>query len=135
MIGVLKAGVVYFAVVFGIGFLLGVIRVPFLVPQLGQRIAELIELPFLLVAVFFSARWIVRRFGLRGRTVHSLLIGLVAASFLLTVEFSVVLWIRALTLSEFVAARDPVAATSYYIAVAIFALMPAVISFGSSKNE
>ena len=37
----LKAGVTYFALVFGTGFLMGIIRVPFLVPTLGVRTAEL----------------------------------------------------------------------------------------------
>jgi hypothetical protein len=132
---VLSAGLIYFAIVFGVGFVLGMIRVPFLVPKLGQRIAELIELPFMLFAIFLSARWIVRRFGLGGQTLTSLSIGLVAAILLLAVEFSVVLWIRGLTLSEFLAERDPVAGTLYYIAVAIFAAAPALISTGISRNE
>ncbi len=135
MIGVFKAGVVYFAVVFGVGFLLGMIRVPLLVPRLGQRIAELIELPLLFVAIFLTARWIVRRSALHGRPIRSILIGAVAAILLLLVEFSVVLWIRGVTFSEFFANRDPIAGTFYYLAVAIFAAMPVIISFGSSKNE
>lgn len=135
MIRVVKVGLVYFAVVFGVGFLLGMIRVPLLVPRLGERIAELIELPFMVIAVFLSARWIVRRFDLRGRPVISLSIGIVAASLLLLVEFSVVLWIRGLTLSAFLANRDPIAGTFYFIAVAIFAAMPLIISFGGSRNE
>jgi len=135
MIALLKAGGVYFAVVFGVGFLLGMIRVPFLVPRLGQRIAELVELPFLLIAIFFAARGIVRRFDLHGQTVRSISIGMLAALLLLMVEFSVVLWIRGLSVSKFLADRDPVAGTFYYIAVAIFAAMPAILSFGSSKNE
>ena len=132
---VLSAGLMYFAILFGVGFVLGMIRVPFLVPKLGQRLAELIELPFMLFAIFVSARWIVRRFGLCGRTLTSLSIGLVAATLLLAVEFSVVLWLRGLTLSEFLADRDPVAGTLYYIAVAIFAAMPALISIRNSRNE
>lgn len=39
---ILKAGALYFALVFGTGLVLGMIRVPFLVPRLGVRIAELI---------------------------------------------------------------------------------------------
>ena len=41
----IKAGIAYFAVVLGAGFILGSIRVPLLVPRLGERIAELIEMP------------------------------------------------------------------------------------------
>jgi hypothetical protein len=46
----IKAGIAYFALAFGAGFILGSIRVPirvpFLVPRLDDRIAELIEMPF-----------------------------------------------------------------------------------------
>lgn len=41
----LKAGVLYFAVVFGAGFLLGTVRVLMVVPHLGARGAELIDCP------------------------------------------------------------------------------------------
>jgi hypothetical protein len=36
---ILKAGTLYFALVFGAGFLLGAIRVPLLVPRFGERTA------------------------------------------------------------------------------------------------
>lgn len=42
---IFKSGVAYFGLVFGAGFLLGCIRVPFLVPRLGARVAELLEMP------------------------------------------------------------------------------------------
>jgi len=44
---VLKAGAVYFGVVFGAGFVLGTVRVIWVVPHLGERTAELIEAPTL----------------------------------------------------------------------------------------
>jgi hypothetical protein len=50
----------YFTLVFGTGFVLGTIRVLWVVPQLGLRNAELLEQPIMLVALFLSARWIVR---------------------------------------------------------------------------
>lgn len=135
MIPILKGGTVYFAAVFGVGFLLGMIRVPFLVPLLGQRISELIELPFMLAAIFISARWIVRRYELRRRSLLALSIGIFAAVLLILVEFSVVLWVRGLTVSDFLATRDPIAAAFYYIAVAIFAGMPAFISLAIGRSD
>jgi hypothetical protein len=42
---ILKAGVLYFAVIFGAGFVLGLIRILWLVPRLGTRVAELLEAP------------------------------------------------------------------------------------------
>ncbi len=38
---ILKPGVLYFAVVFGVGFVLGPIRILWVVPRLGARMAEL----------------------------------------------------------------------------------------------
>jgi hypothetical protein len=61
---VLHAGVTYCALVFAAGFALGMVRVPFLVPRLGERIAELLEAPVMLVVIFFASRHIVRRFGI-----------------------------------------------------------------------
>jgi hypothetical protein len=60
MMRTIKAGVAYFVLVFGAGFILGSVRVPFLVPRLGERVAELIETPFMFVVVLLSARLISR---------------------------------------------------------------------------
>ena len=55
-----KAGLLYFALVFGTGFLLGPIRLLWLVPRFGTRIAELMEMPVMLVVIVLAARWTVR---------------------------------------------------------------------------
>jgi hypothetical protein len=43
----LKAGVVYFALVFGAGFVLGTIRTLWVAPRVGVRTAELAEAPMM----------------------------------------------------------------------------------------
>ena len=60
---ILKAGAVYFALVFGAGFALGTIRTLWVVPTVGTRTAELMETPIMLVVVVLAAGWIVRRFN------------------------------------------------------------------------
>ena len=45
---ILKAGVLYFALVFGVGFELGPIRIMWAVPRFGERTAELMETPIML---------------------------------------------------------------------------------------
>ena len=52
---------IYFAVIFGCGFVLGSIRVPLLVPRVGVRVAELIELPIMVTIIVFVSRWRQRR--------------------------------------------------------------------------
>jgi hypothetical protein len=44
----LKAGVLYFTLVFGAGFVLGPMRILCLVPRVGTRTAELMEMPMML---------------------------------------------------------------------------------------
>ena len=135
MMQVLVPSVIYFGIVFGVGFLLASIRIPFLLPVFGERVAELIETPFMLVAIFLSARWLVRKFRLLNRFAASIAIGYVAAALLLFIEFSVVLWIRGLSISEYMKARDPIAAIVYYAAVGIFAVMPAVFSYTLGRED
>jgi len=57
----LRAGVLYFALVFGAGFVLGTIRTLWIVPRLSARMAELMETPIMLVITILAARWTVRR--------------------------------------------------------------------------
>jgi hypothetical protein len=52
MRGVLRAGGLYFTIIFVIGFALGTIRVLLLVPRLGAVTSELIELPIILTAAW-----------------------------------------------------------------------------------
>lgn len=125
---------IYFGVVFAVGFVLGAIRITFLLPRLGERYAELIEMPVMLLVVFLTARWFVTRFSLIGKVTAPLMIGFIASGMLLAVEFSMVLWLRGLTLEQFFANRDPVAGTAYYLAVILFALAPLILA-QATRNE
>jgi p-aminobenzoyl-glutamate transporter AbgT len=119
-------GVVYFTLVFGVGFLLGIVRVLALEPRLGERWAELAEAPLMLVAIIVSARFVVRRFP-AARRANYFVSGGVALLLLVCVEFSVVPGIRGLSLSEYFAERDPVAESVYALMLLIFAAMPWVL--------
>lgn len=57
----IKASVLYFALVFEAGFVLGVLRTLFVEPRLGKRRAELLEMPFMLVITVLSAGWTMGR--------------------------------------------------------------------------
>ena len=122
---ILKAAVVYFVLVFGTGFVLGPIRILFLVPRFGVRVAELMEFPVMLVVIVLAARWLVRKFQL---TVHTLLVGFLALGLMIAFEFTLVLWLRGLTLSEYFRERDPVAGVVYYLMLLVFAAMPFFMS-------
>ena len=124
LLKVLKAGVTYFSLVFGTGFILGTIRVTWVVPQVGERIAELIEMPFMLVAIIFAARWVVQKFNIPPILSLRLGMGLIALALIVMLEFTVVLRLRGLTLAEYFQNRDPVAGTVYYLMLGVFAVMP-----------
>lgn len=124
---VLKAGAIYFAVVFGVGFILGPIRILVLAPRVGERIAELIEAPIMLVVIVVTARWVARRFVTARTAAVLLALGCVALGLLLACELTVVLWLRGLTISEYIASRDPVAGVVYAFMLVIFAMMPLLL--------
>jgi hypothetical protein len=116
-------GAIYFALVFAVGLLLGIGRVLLLEPELGARWAELAEMPLMLVAIFLSARFIVRRFPAARRASY-IVSGGVALLLLVVVEFSVVLGIRGLSIAQYFAERDPLAGGVYALMLIVFAAMP-----------
>jgi hypothetical protein len=125
---ILKAGVLYFAFVFGAGFVLGTIRTLWIVPRFGARTAELMEAPIMFVITVVAARWVARHLLLPPTLAIRLGVGWVALAFLLVVEFTVVLWLRGLTIGEYIQRRDPVAGTVYIIMLGVFAVMPVLVA-------
>ncbi len=122
------AGLSYFACAFGAGFALGAIRVPLLVPRLGVRVAELIEMPLMLAVIVLAARWTVRRFALPPTLAARLGMGALALALLLGAEFTLVLWLQGLTLSTYLASRDPVSGSVYALMLIVFAAMPLMVA-------
>ena len=53
---IIAVGMLYFLMVFGVGFLLGPMRVYLLEPRLGETMATLCEAPFLLIVIVLAAR-------------------------------------------------------------------------------
>jgi hypothetical protein len=120
----LKAGGLYFLLVFGAGFVLGPIRILWAVPRFGTRMAELLETPIMFVVILVTARWVVRRFALPPGLTRRLGMGCVALGLLLAAEFTLVLWLQGLSIREYLATRDPVSGTVYYLMLGVFAVVP-----------
>ncbi len=114
----------YFALVFGAGFVLGSLRVPFLVPRLGERAAELIEMPFMFVVLWMSARFIIKRYSLPANVSARLGAGFVALGLLVAAEVLLAVALQERTLGEYVASRDPVSGSVYLAMLALLAVMP-----------
>lgn len=82
---VLIAAIVYWAVVFAAGFILGTIRTILLVPYLGELIAVVIELPVMLAVSWLAACRIVRAFRLETPS-QALAAGVLAFALLMAAE-------------------------------------------------
>jgi hypothetical protein len=86
--------------------------------------AELMETPIMLVVTIAAGWWIVRRLAVPWTPSHLLGMGCLALGLLLVAEFTLVLWLRGLSISEYLAAPDPASRTVYYVILEVFALMP-----------
>ena len=118
-------GAVYFLIVFGTGFVLGIVRTLWLVPRVGVRWAELLEMPVMLLVIYWAARWVSRWFRLDGhpRFVQPG-VGLVGLLLLVGAELWLALQLGGQSPAEYVASRDPVSGTAYALSLLLFVLMP-----------
>jgi hypothetical protein len=121
---IFHAALVYFAIVLGTGFVLGVFRVPILVPRVGERWAELAEMPVMAAVIFFAAGHILRRFPEITLPGRSLAAGLLALAFSIAAELGLTVVLQEQTLAEFVGSRDKISGSVYIGLLLIFGIMP-----------
>jgi len=125
---VLKPGALYFAVVFSAGFMLGTIRTLWVIPHVGTRTAELMEMPIMLVVTILAARWTGRHLSVQPMPSVRIGMGCIALLLMLVAEFGFVLWIRGLSIKDYLTSRDPVSGTVYYLTLILFAIMPLLVA-------
>jgi hypothetical protein len=125
---ILKSGLLYFALVFAIGFMLGPVRIFWIAPRVGARTAELLEAPVMLLVSVVVARWIVRRLGVSSKLSSRLRMAALALGLMLLAEFTLVLSLRGVSIRQYLAERDPVAGVVYYVTLGVFALMPLLVA-------
>jgi hypothetical protein len=99
----LKAGVIYFLLVFAVGWILGPIRELWAVPHSWSHLGLLSEAVIMLIAMVVAARWVIRRFHVPRTLPAMISMGLVALGLLLPAEIAGVLWVRGLPLQEYLA--------------------------------
>jgi hypothetical protein len=119
-----RAATRYFLIVFGVGFVLGVLRVTLLVPRLGERLAELSEMPVMFVAIYLAAGWTVRRHPAGVDGAGWFAVGLVALALMVAAELLLAVVLSGRDVGEYVASRDPVSSAVYLAMLALFAAMP-----------
>ena len=125
MLQPLRTAAVYFALVFGAGFLLGTLRVLLVVPAIGTRAAELLEMPLMLAVVAVAARFVTRRFS---NSIHSkagwLQVGAIAFAFVLCADVVVGVALRGMSVWQALFERDPLSGAAYYLALGWLVVAP-----------
>lgn len=117
----IRLAAVYFATVFAMGFVLGTLRVILLVPNVGARYAELLEIPVMLVAIYFAGRWIAFR---AKNSREALGIGFLALAMLLGAELLLAAILFGKSPMEALFNKDPISGTAYYLSLVVFAFAP-----------
>jgi hypothetical protein len=131
---IFKAGLVYFLLVFGTGFALAFVRIPFLVPAFGVRIAELMETLVMLAVIVWASRRLARN-NLELSRSRRLAAGLLAFVCLAAAELAVAYFFGARSPSQYIASRDAVSGSVYLASLVFFALAPALWNIRpGSKN-
>jgi hypothetical protein len=85
----LTAGFMYFAIVFAVGFVLGIGRVLVLVPRLGELGSAFAELPIILSASWVICGRLIDRYSVPGDWQSRLVMGGVAFALLMIAELCV----------------------------------------------
>jgi predicted membrane-bound spermidine synthase len=86
------------------------------------------ETPIMLVVTIVAARWIVHRLAVPSLASSRLGMGVIALGLMLVAEFGLVLWLRGLSIREYLATRDPVSGAVYYAVLGVFAVMPFLVA-------
>ncbi len=120
----IHAALVYFAIVLGTGFVLGVFRVPILVPRIGERWAELSEMPIMAAVIFLAAGYVLRRFPEICSPGRSLSTGFLALALSVAAELGMAVVLQDQTLGEFIGSRDKISGSVYIGLLLVFAFMP-----------
>ncbi|HEX3483686.1 MAG TPA: hypothetical protein VHT51_01410 [Micropepsaceae bacterium] len=96
------AGFWYFAIVFAAGFLLGTLRVLYVIPHLGETGAVLIELPLMLVISWIACGALLRRMSIPQHAGLRLVMGGVAFVLLMLAEMALAWFVLSRTPEAFI---------------------------------
>lgn len=122
----IRAGFLYFVAVFGIGFLLGTIRVLVLIPRLGELVSTVIELPIILGAAWLVSAWLTARFHVPSTWHVRLTMGGIAFGLLMVAELALSVWLFDSTAQEHFAAYLSLPQAIGLAGQVAFALIPLI---------
>jgi hypothetical protein len=120
----IKAGAVYFLLLYVIGFLLGATRELLLAPRFGVVVATALEALPMLAAIIHFAPLIARRFGIPPKSGGRIVMGLVGLALLIGAEIAMTRAMRGLSPEEWLAHFASLEGVIYAALLAAFAAMP-----------
>ena len=120
----IKAGAVYFLLLYVIGFLLGATRELLLAPRFGVVVATALEALPMLAAIFHFAPLIARRFGVAPKSAGRMLMGFFGLVLLIGAEIAMTRAMRGLSPEQWLAHFASVEGVIYAALLAAFAAMP-----------
>ena len=125
---ILAAALLYFAIVFAVGFMLGPIRVFWVEPWLGKTVATLCEAPVLLGAMAVAARFVPAKLGLSrdARTLAG--VGIAALALQQAADLAVGVALRGIAPAEQLANLAKPAGLIYLVLLLVFAAMPILVN-------
>ena len=131
-----KVAAIYFLLVSAVGRVLGPIREFWGVTRFGRMTGVLLEAPIMLIAMIISARWVIRRFNVPRTFGTTIRIGLVAVGILIVAELAGVVWVRRLSLQEYLGSLVTAPGVISLLMFLLFALMPTLVTrIGYSRVE
>jgi hypothetical protein len=98
------------------------------VPRLGRLTGVLLEAVIMLIAMAVSARWVIRRFQLKPTFGSTISMGLLALGILLPAELAGVVWVRGLSLPEYLASFGTIPGLVSLMMFLLFAAMPTLVT-------
>jgi hypothetical protein len=120
----IKAGAVYFLLLYVIGFLLGATRELLLAPRFGVVVASALEALPMLAAIFHFAPLLARRFGVAPKSGGRIVMGLAGLALLIGAEIAMTRAMRGLSPEQWLAHFASVEGMIYAALLAAFAAMP-----------
>lgn len=104
--------------------MLGTLRVLLLAPAVGEHSAELMEMPVMVLVCFLAARFVIKKGRVRIAAKQALLIGVLALVYLLVVELSLVLWLRGISIADYLGSKKSMAGMAYLVSLLLYTLLP-----------
>ena len=125
---ILKAGVIYFLLLFALGWIMGPIRELWAVPRFGRMTALLVEAIIMLIAMIVAAGWVTLRFDVPRTLGSTIPVGLVALVILAPAEIAGALWVRGQSLQDYTASFVTAPGVISLVMFVLFAVMPTLVT-------